>query len=301
MSVNRLWMGVICLAISVTSACTDRGKNETKESRRSESSGIESSGIESRGESKIKPQTRRVISLAPSHTEWVFKLGGEDSLVGRTDQCDYPSGVKNVPSVGGLFPAQIERILAKEPTDVLMISGHHELRAQLERFGVKVHQYQPKTLSEIYTQVESLSRLFGEESSAHIWIKEAKAERERLKIPPKRPRVLVEVWFSPLTIAGSTSYMGDLVRVAGGQLMNEIKGDWPAVHLESVITFNPQVLFISTLALYQQLMSEEPPVAWKQIDAVKNHRIYLLDGRLARPSPRVIEEMKWVNQRLLGQ
>lgn len=41
----------------------------------------------------------RIVSLLPAATEWVCAFGGQDQLVGRSHECDYPESIQNVPVV----------------------------------------------------------------------------------------------------------------------------------------------------------------------------------------------------------
>lgn len=242
---------------------------------------------------------KRVISLAPSNTEWVFALKAQSLLVARTDQCDRPLGVSSIKSIGGLFPPKFESILAQKPTDVLMIKGHQELKGQLKRFGIRVHTLAPQTLDDVLRDVGFLGKLLDREDDSSRWVEEARMRVSRLKRPLIPPRVLIEVWFSPLTMAGSTSYMADLVRRAGGSTLQGIKGEWPTVHLESLVAFDPEVILVSTRALFDQLQDQDLSLPWSQMSAVKSGAVYFLDGRLSRPGPRVIEELEWLNSTLL--
>ena len=242
-------------------------------------------------------KAKRYIALAPSHCEWIYEFKAEASLFGRSEHCDHPKQVEKVPSVGQLFPPKLERILQLAPSDVLMIDGHLELKGKLQSLGVKVHQIQPKSLADILRQSQEIGQILERPKQAKKWLKTSQNKLKQIQVIKEKPRVLIEIWFSPLTIAGSSSYMGDLLNQAGGQtLVNN--GQWPTVSLESVIHFNPEVLFISTLALYKQLTSPEPPQAWRTVDAVKTGKVYLLEGRLARPGPRIIDELLWLHQKL---
>ena len=81
--------------------------------------------------------------------------------------------------------------------------------------------------------------------------------------------------------------------------MENLTSDWPSINIESVVTFNPEVLLISTPGLFQQLTSVQPPQPWREMSAVKSGRVYLLDGRLVRPGPRVMDDLVWLNSKLL--
>jgi len=251
-------------------------------------------------ESKVLPETvpeKRVISLAPSHTEWVFALGAQSSLVGRTDRCDHPSPVTQVPSIGTLFPPQLERIISRSPTDVLMIDGHLDLKAQLRRFGIRVHELQPHSLQDVFTQIKLLGELLDRQSQAHQWLHQFKGRIDHLKAPTQRLKVFIEIWNAPLTAAGAESFMGDLVRVAGGEVYPKGLGAWPTVSLERLIAYDPDLILLSTEALYDQLM-KSPSKPWQAIKAVQKRHLYLLKDRLKRPGPRLINEIVWLNQLL---
>ena len=249
-------------------------------------------------QNEISSTSLRIVSLAPSHTDWIYALDAQEYLVARTDLCDIPTHTKPVPSIGSLFPYNLEKILSYKANTALMISGHLELKNQLQRFGMTVHQLQPKTLQDIYEQTQQLGHILRRSQQAQEWVVQAQAAQNHLHQISKRPRALIEVWFSPLTIAGHQSYMGDILKSAGGELLMDTKGEWPVIHFETLLKFNPEALFISTKALYQKLVSDDPPVAWKGIEAVKSKKVFYLDGRLSRPGPKVIEEMIWLNQKL---
>jgi iron complex transport system substrate-binding protein len=227
----------------------------------------------------------------------MFALDAQALLVGRTDRCDHPSEANQVPSIGTLFPPQFERILSRTPTDVLMIDGHLGLKAQLRKLGVRVHEIQPHSLSEIFSQVGDLGDLLGQSKKAHAWLTQARARIKSLQVPKRRPKVFVEIWNAPLTAAGSKSFMGDLVSVAGGDIYPKNLGAWPTVSLERLITYNPEVILVSTKALYHELLTS-PTKPWRAVKAVQTRQIHLLEGRLTRPGPRIIDDVVWLNQLL---
>ena len=55
----------------------------------------------------------RIVSLASSVTEVLFRLGMEESLVGVTDYCDYPPQASGIERVGGFGVPNVEKLLAQ--------------------------------------------------------------------------------------------------------------------------------------------------------------------------------------------
>ena len=89
---------------------------------------------------EVAPTTNaiRVVSLAPNITEIVCAVGGADCLVGRTDVCNYPTGiVARVPVVAGFGRPFLEPIFAQKPTLVLDAALEDvSLGTAMERLGI---------------------------------------------------------------------------------------------------------------------------------------------------------------------
>jgi iron complex transport system substrate-binding protein len=246
---------------------------------------------------------RRVLSLAPSNTELVFALGAGDRLVGRTDACDFPAGAAAIPSVGSLFPPDHERILATAPTLVLMIEGNVPLRTWLESHGLPVLVLQPRTLEGIYVSTERLGRALGAVPDATALVRtwRARAARIRARIPAgPAPTVFYEVWPDPLSSAGPGTYVGDLIRLAGGaNVIDAALGDWPRLPTERLVLADPQVVL--TPHRDTPARAHERP-GWAGLRAVRAGRVHLLSepALLARPGPRALDGLAWLVDTLHG-
>lgn len=74
---------------------------------------------------------RRVVSLVPSLTDAVCRLGAGSQLVGRTEYCVHPAGeLASVPTVGGTKNSAVEEILALRP-DVVLASREENVRRRV--------------------------------------------------------------------------------------------------------------------------------------------------------------------------
>ncbi len=135
----------------------------------------------------------RIVSLLPAATEWVSLLGGEEHLVGRSHECDYPDRIQDVPAVtapaydaegdsaaiddavqeqlqGGLslYDVDLERLRALEPDlivtqdqcEVCAVS-RPELETRLEDWtggAPNLVSMRPKTLKEVLDEALRLAR-----------------------------------------------------------------------------------------------------------------------------------------------
>jgi iron complex transport system substrate-binding protein len=245
---------------------------------------------------------KRVISLVPSHSEWIYTLGAESCLIARSDYCDYPPEIKEKPSIGSLFPINIEKIISLQASDLLMIDGHEPFKEQMQKLGIKVHNLQNHTIRDYWNHILYLGQLLGKEKTAQEWIKKAKKRLPTLGKRSHDPKsIFVEIWYKPLMSVGDQTYIADALRLAGTEVVVKEIGDWPQVSLEQVLQWNPEVLLISSPSLYKQLSQKDEqdrPVAWRKIKAVQDGHVYLLSGRFVRPGPRLIDDILWLYQKL---
>jgi len=135
----------------------------------------------------------RIVSLLPAATEWICTLGGQEDLVGRSHECDYPDNVQDVPVVTSptydaegdsaaiddavqeqlqdglsLYEVDLERLRALEPDlivtqdqcEVCAVS-RPELEAQLGDWtggAPEVVSMRPQTLKEVLDEALRLAR-----------------------------------------------------------------------------------------------------------------------------------------------
>ena len=73
--------------------------------------------VDDRGHSlTLRAPPGRVVSLVPSETYSVVRLGAGSRLVGRTEYCVAPAGaVEGIEVVGGTKNADVDRIVALQP------------------------------------------------------------------------------------------------------------------------------------------------------------------------------------------
>lgn len=245
---------------------------------------------------RLARPARRVVSLAPSHTEIVFALGAGDRLVGRTPACDSPAEAAKVPPVGNLFPPDYERIIGAAPDLVLMAGGQLDVRRRLEGQGLVVAVIQPRTLAAVADAMRTIGRLIGadgEPAAARFERDLAAATRAPGATPP---RVFFEVGADPLFGAGPKSFVNDLIVRAGGR--NALGGDaeWPQLTTEQLIAAAPDVIVVGNPARRDAVKSD-PPAGWPALPAVATGRVIAVpDPDLVhRPGPRVIDGLRWLS------
>jgi iron complex transport system substrate-binding protein len=243
---------------------------------------------------------KRVLSLAPSNTEWMFALGAGDLLVGRTDACDFPTESARVPSVGSLFPPDLEGILRLQPDLVLMIEGLADLRATLSARGLPVLVLQPRDIEGIFGNIALLGQALGRPQEAQALATRLRTQLDALPPVAGAPRVLFEIWPDPLTAVGPRTFTDALLRRAGGQnVVSGGLGDWPQISLETVVQQAPTVIIASSEESAQAIRAGQRPGLSKTPAALSGRVVVPPDADwLVRPGPRFVLGLEWLGTAL---
>ncbi len=163
----------------------------------------------------------RIVSLVPSATETLLTLGAGELLVGRTEY-DTASAVRSLPSVGGGLHPNAEAIVALEPDLVIRFGGQSDpgTTAQLDRLEIPHFAIAPNGIADVRRIIRDLGTITGHGSRADSLLADMDSTlsgiRDRVRDRP-RPRVAYLLGGSPPWVAGSGSYIEELMEVAGGE------------------------------------------------------------------------------------
>lgn len=263
----------------------------------------------------LKKPPQRVVSLVPSLTESLFELGVGAQVVGRTEYCIYPEAkVGRVPTIGGTKNADAQKIIALQPD--LVLANQEENRpetiAALRAAGIPVWLTFPRTVRDAIDGLWDLTHLFnvprvGQALSvletAYEWASQA-ADNARLV------RVFCPIWREPaqgevnwwMTINRET-YVHDVIRVCGGlnvfadrdrryplaadlnqtgsateDDVLELDTRYPRLTPADLIAADPEVILLPSEPYPFTEADIATFDAYPEITAVKNQRIYCVDG-----------------------
>ena len=247
----------------------------------------------------VPDHPRRLLSVAPSITETLYDLGLGDRLVGDTDYCDNPPQARALPHVGAMLNPSLEKIVALKPDLVLGTdeANRRETADQLDALGIPLYGVTAHTVDGAMQSLEDLGHVLEWDQPTH---KLVSSLRDRVMAVDRKvqgqpqPKVLFVVWYRPLITAGSQTFIFDVIRRAGGVLVSDdLKGEWPHMGLEEVLNRAPDViLFPQTEAFAPGLDEFQKLPGWRDLAAVKNHRLYSVSETIMRPSPRLIDALE---------
>ncbi len=251
----------------------------------------------------------RVVSLAPSLTEAVFAIGAGGLLVGRSSACDYPPEAARVPVAGDFGRPSFERILALRPTMVLEVDLEDEtLARRLEEQGIRRVHVACDRVGDIAPAVRRLGALLGRAGRAEALaasIEGGLAARRAAAAGRAGPSVYAEIWNDPLMTVGASSFISEMVALAGGRNVgDESPREYFRVASEWVVARDPEVV----LCLYMAPAGGAAAAGvgrrpgWDAVRAVRNGRVFagLDNDLLLRPGPRVLEGIGVLERCLAG-
>ncbi|MCR3956466.1 MAG: cobalamin-binding protein [Gudongella sp.] len=242
----------------------------------------------------------RIISLAPSNTEILFAIGAGDKVVGVTTYDDYPEEVLDIEKIGDFNGINLERIIELEPDLVINYGdGVTEENERLLEAGIQIAGFEPESIEEITDTILRIGEITGHKQEALDIVDEMNSKEAELlaKIEGlENKTVFYEIWHEPLMAAGPGSFVDELIVIAGGEnIAGDAEGDYPQFDLEQLIERNPEVYLTANDLPEKTVESIKERPGYSEIDAIKNDRVYLIDGNvISRPGPRIIQALEMI-------
>ncbi len=180
----------------------------------------------------LRKPPQRIVSLVPSDTYSLVRLGARERLVGGSDYCVEPADeLAGLARVGGTKACDVRRVLELEP-DLVLANREENGRRDVERLeeaGVPVYTSFPRSVADGVSHVARLARLLGLDASrpdAPVALREkakatvralyealSRAEGEvRLAAPL---RVFVPIWMNPLMTANGDTFLSSVLATLG--------------------------------------------------------------------------------------
>ena len=252
----------------------------------------------------IKRPFRRIISLYGAHTENLYALGADDSIIGVGDNQDYPPKVK-VKKVYS-YHDDAEKFLAAHPDLILirsMISrAYPGLIARLEQSGICVVSLQPANLFQMYDYWRILGILTGKKHTADKMVtafQDAIKAYENMtnSITPKK-RVYLEAIHDKMKTFTPAAMAAAVLKMAGGL---NAASDAPQVRRTNIAYYGKEHILSKAdqidVYLAQFGAMNHPTIAmiknepgFDVIKAVRENQIFIIDEAIiSRPTPRLLK------------
>ena len=238
-----------------------------------------------------------VIAFMPSHAEILYAIGAQDNIAALGNFCDYPPAAAQKPKAGDLINPNIETVLALKPDTVILGMWKSSKTAQrLKKLGIKVVEIKDETsINDTYAAIRTLGEITMHRDGAEKLITEISSAAAAYSGNGRNSAsVYIEV-DAPCWSAGSGSYLSELLKLAGGKNIFDLKKQgYFCASWEQTVKLNPDII-ISFSAKAAEI--EKRPGAGL-INAVKNGKIFDNIDRsiMTRPGPRIPLALEILNK-----
>lgn len=100
------------------------------------------------------------------------------------------------------------------------------------------------------------------------------------------------IWADPVVTIGKDAFITDIISAAGGEsITRSMSHEFPEVSFETVVALAPEsILLVRASKMSVENLSQR--AGWESLPAIRNHRVYYADDRLASPSPVAIDALE---------
>ena len=163
----------------------------------------------------------RIVSLVPSDTYTLARLGAGERLVGRTSFCVEPAEMAaRVPELGGTKNPDVARIIELAP-DLVIANQEENSRPDIEKIedaGIRTYVSFPKRVQDGVGLVAIFARMLGETPESKELVRfayRAHRDAEARRAEREPVRAFVPIWIDPLMSVHGDTFISDTLDLLG--------------------------------------------------------------------------------------
>ena len=240
----------------------------------------------------------RIISLSPTITEDLFKIGAGKHVVAVDQDSTYPARAPRT-GLSGYTP-NVEAIAGYHPDLVFISYNPQGFAGQLRKLGIKVvMEPAAANLTQAYDEIEGVGRLTGHETGAASVVRFMKRRMAQIlaSVPPLRRHLRVyheldQTYYS----ATSKTFIGGIYKLFGFANIADGPGQnahtqYPQLSDEYIVEANPQIIVLGdTKCCGQSQATVAARPGWNTIAAVTHNRVVGVNDDIAsRWGPRIVQ------------
>lgn len=233
---------------------------------------------------------QRVVSTTVAITQMLDAL--EVELVGvPTSSKTLPARYDQVTRIGNPMSPDMELVKSLKPTEILSVTTlEYDLKPVFEAAGMQADFLNLTSVESMNDALERLGETYNKQAQAQAIIdkfEQKVADIHAATAEKKKPSVLILLGVpGSYLVATEHSYIGDLVRLAGG--VNIVQGEsveFLASNTEYLQQSNPDVILRAAHGMPEEVVKMfdkefQKNDIWKHFSAVQNGRVYDLEEAL---------------------
>ena len=220
---------------------------------------------------------RRMVSLVPSQTEWLYALGLEEEVVGITKFCIHPNHwFRQKTRVGGTKTVDMEKVAALSP-DLVIANKEENIEGQVLALAEKypVWLTDVNTVKEALMMMKDLAAITGKQKIGAVLLQEIENSLATWQPLGENKSALYLIWREPFMAAGDDTFIHSMLETMGLKNVLTGKKRYPELSPEELISLAPDYILLS---------SEPYPFKQKHLDEISewlpHSKVLLVDGEI---------------------
>ncbi len=265
-------------------------------------------------ETVLKASPRRIVSLTPSLTEILCRIGGDEKLFAVTSFCvksnpGFSSLLKDKKIIANGINPSAEEIAELAPDLIISVSNSsQEFVDNMRKLGFPVIVFGNESLETILGFIPVLGLIAQRQDHAGELFLELRARLnaidERVSMIPlsQRPSALIMFDLAGGGAGGKGSFMGDILERAGARnSAADMDSRWPILSAEWIMDKNPDHIFLDDYRegdeLDQMMLILKDEIArhpvFGNLSASKNDRLHIIgDNLIVIPGVRTVDAVE---------
>ncbi|GAA1091187.1 ABC transporter substrate-binding protein [Tsukamurella spumae] len=238
---------------------------------------------------------RRIVSLAPTHTETLFALGAGEQVVAVDDQSDYPAGAPRT-ALSGVTP-NAEAVIGYKPDLVVVSDDRGGIVAALQKVGIPVLvEPAAKDLDDALDQIDGLGIATGRQADAKALTTRMRAAIDgsiRGAPRPAQPLSYFHELDAQLYTVTSSTFIGKVYGAFGlhnvADAADQAGTGYPQLSREALLQADPALILLADTQCCGQtpeVVAQRP--GWRDLRAVRDGTVVALPADVpSRWGPRL--------------
>lgn len=312
---SKLKLLFMSIAVAALAACgaeeeTNKGKTPTAETVAVEETNAEAAEftiVDALGNEHVFDEAPEAIAtLNPGELDVLVSL--EANVVGRPEMSTKQRAeVESIQTIGNPHNPSFEQIAALGADVLIVPPSFAQFEQTVEAQGTTVVYSNPETIEDILGSVELIGTMLHKEDEAAALVEQLQGDIDALSGDSEVRALMVYGAGNTFLAALPQSLPGAILEASGGvNIAAEFEAtekypSYASLSPELIVAQNPQAIFLLThsdpvavQAAFEQQMNTN--ATWKNLDAVKNDKFYVLPADLFgnNPGTRIVESVQYM-------
>lgn len=197
---------------------------------------------------EFNSKPKRIISLVPSQSEYLWDLGLRKELIGITKFCIHPNRMyRSVERIGGTKKLNLKKIESLNP-DLIIGNKEENEQVQIEELRKKypVWMSEIKNFEDAFEMMTELGKITGNKNKSIQIVNHIKESIAEIKNIFEMKSVAYFIWYEPMMFAGRDTFINNILNFIGLKNVAEDFSRYPELDEKKLMSLNPEFCFLSS-------------------------------------------------------